>query len=95
MSDVQTFIEVKQHPQSGPETPHTMCEKIEDFLKNSIFDYFLTFCHVLRPEGGGGLGVFAFHDVPSRRFAPRSVCFLRLKDAFGGIEISFLLGAPL
>ena len=38
VSDVQTFIEVKQHPQSGPETPHTMCEKIEDFLKNSIFD---------------------------------------------------------
>ena len=50
---------------------------------------------VLRPSVGGGLGVFAFHDVPSRRFAPRSVCFLRLKDAFGGIEISFLLGAPL
>ena len=27
------------------------------------------------PEGGGGLGVFAFHDVPSRRFAPRFVSF--------------------
>ena len=40
MSDVQTFIEVKQHPQAGPETPYTMCEKFEDFLKNSIFDYF-------------------------------------------------------
>ena len=53
-------------------------------------------CSVIRgPSAGGGLGVFAFHDVPSRRFAPRSVCFLRLKDAFGGIEISFLLGAPL
>ena len=24
---------------------------------------------------GGGLGVFAFHDVPSRRFAPRFVYF--------------------
>ena len=23
----------------------------------------------------GGLGGFTFHDVPSRRFAPRSVCF--------------------
>ena len=23
----------------------------------------------------GGLGVFAFHDVPSRRFAPSFVCF--------------------
>ena len=23
----------------------------------------------------GGLGVFVFHDVPSRRFAPSSVCF--------------------
>ena len=45
MIDDQTFIEVKQHPQAGPETPHTMCEKFEDFLKNSIFDYFLTFCH--------------------------------------------------
>ena len=51
MSDVQTFIEVKQHPQSGPETPQTMCEKFEDFLKNSIFDYFLTFCHGPPPHG--------------------------------------------
>ena len=50
---------------------------------------------VLRPSVGGGLGVFAFHDVPSRRFAPKTVCFLSLKGAFGGIEISFLLGAPL
>ena len=29
----------------------------------------------LRPSVGGGLGVFAFHDVPSRRFAPRFVYF--------------------
>ena len=29
--DEQTFIEVKQHPQAGPETTHTMCEKFEDF----------------------------------------------------------------
>ena len=48
---VQTFIEVKQHPQAGPETPHTMCGKFEDFLKNSIFDYFLTFCHGGPPHG--------------------------------------------
>ena len=45
VSDVQTFIEVKQHPQAGPETPHTMCEKFEGFWKNSIFDYFLNFSH--------------------------------------------------
>ena len=32
VSDVQTFKEVKQHPQAGPETPHTMCEKFEDFF---------------------------------------------------------------
>ena len=50
VSDVQTFIEVKQHPQSGPETPHTMCEKFEDFLKNSIFDYFLNFSHGGPPQ---------------------------------------------
>ena len=30
---------------------------------------------VRSPEGGGGLGVFDFHDVPSRRFAPRFVYF--------------------
>ena len=29
--DAQTFIEVKQHPQAGPETTHTMCEKFENF----------------------------------------------------------------
>ena len=45
MSDVQTFKEVKQHPQAGPEIPYTMCEKFENFLKNSIFDYFLTISH--------------------------------------------------
>ena len=49
MSEVQTFIEMKQYPQAGPETPDTMCEKFEDFLKNSIFDYFLTFCHAPPP----------------------------------------------
>ena len=43
--DVQTFIDVNQHPQAGPETPYTMCEKFEDFFKNSIFDYFFNFSH--------------------------------------------------
>ena len=51
VSDVQTFIEVKQHPQVGSETPHTMCEKFEDFWKNSIFDYFLNFSHGAPPHG--------------------------------------------
>ena len=41
----------------------------EDFW---IGDFCLT---PLRPSVGGGLGVFAFHDVPSRRFAPGFVCF--------------------
>ena len=41
--DEQTFIEVKQHPQVGPETTHNMCEKFENFLKNRFFDFFLTF----------------------------------------------------
>ena len=36
--DEQTFIEVKQHPQAGPETTHTMCEKFEDFWKNQMFE---------------------------------------------------------
>ena len=40
--DEQTFIEVKQHPQAGPETTHTMCEKFENFWKNQIFEIFLT-----------------------------------------------------
>ena len=43
MSDVQTFIEVKQHPQAGPETPHTMCEKFEDFWKIQFSTIFWTF----------------------------------------------------
>ena len=43
MSDEQTFIEAKQHPQAGPETTHNMCEKFENFLKNRFFDFFLTF----------------------------------------------------
>ena len=49
VSDVQTFIEVKQYPQAGPETPHTMCEKFEDVWKNSIYDYFLNFSHGSTP----------------------------------------------
>ena len=48
--DEQTSIEVKQHPQAGPETTHTMCEKIGNFWKNPIFDFFfLTFSHVGPP----------------------------------------------
>ena len=42
MCDEQTFIEVKQHPQAGPETTHTMSEKFENFWKNQIFEIFLT-----------------------------------------------------
>ena len=38
--DEQTFIEVKQHPQAGPETTHIMCVKYENFLKNHFFDFF-------------------------------------------------------
>ena len=41
--DEQTFIEVKQHPQAGPETTHTMCEKFENFWKNQISDFFLPY----------------------------------------------------
>ena len=29
--DKQTLIEVKQHPQAGPETTHTMCDKFGNF----------------------------------------------------------------
>ena len=39
--DEQTFIEVKQHPQAGPETTHIMCVKYGNFLKNQFFDFFL------------------------------------------------------
>ena len=38
--DEQTFIEVKQYPQAGPETTHTMSEKFENFWKNQIFEIF-------------------------------------------------------
>ena len=43
--DAQTFIEVKQPPQAGPETTHTMCEKFENFWKNRIFEIFLIIFH--------------------------------------------------
>ena len=56
VSDVQTFIEVKQHPQAGPETTHNMCEKFENFLKNRFFDFFLTFFV------GGPLTEFVYFD---------------------------------
>ena len=29
--DEQTFLEVKQHPQVGPEATHTICEKFRNF----------------------------------------------------------------
>ena len=78
MSDVQTFIEVKQHPQAGPETPPTMCEKFEDFLKNSIFDYFLTFCHGGPPPWLLITVIFASHC--------KKILRLPLKiQGFGGI----------
>ena len=35
--DEQTFIELKQHPQAGPETTHIMCEKFGNLWKNPIF----------------------------------------------------------
>ena len=43
VSDVQIFIEVKQHPQAGPETPHNMCEKFEGFLKIQFSTIFWAF----------------------------------------------------
>ena len=49
--DEQTFIEVKQHPQAGPETTHIMCVKYENFLKNQFFDFFLTNFHGGPPHG--------------------------------------------
>ena len=39
MTDVQAFIEVKQHPKNGPETPDTICEKFEDFRKIQFSTY--------------------------------------------------------
>ena len=41
VSDEQTFIGVKQHPQAGPGTTHIMCVKYENFFKNRFFDFFL------------------------------------------------------
>ena len=40
VSDEQTFIGAKQHPQAGPETIHIMCVKYWNFLKNQFFDFF-------------------------------------------------------
>ena len=40
--NVQTFMEINQHPQAFLETPYTTCEMFEDFLKKWIFDYFFT-----------------------------------------------------
>jgi len=51
VSDVQTFIEVKQHPKAGPETPHSMCEKFENFFEKSIFDYFFYLFPWAPPHG--------------------------------------------
>ena len=48
---VQTFIEVKQHPQAGPETTHSMCEKFESFWKNRIFEIFLNIFYGGPPIG--------------------------------------------
>ena len=42
VSDEQTFIGVKQHPQAGPGTTHIMYVKYENFLKNRFFDFFWT-----------------------------------------------------
>ena len=50
MSDEQTFIEAKQHPQAGAETTHTMCEKFENFWKNRIFEIFLTIFYAPPPH---------------------------------------------
>ena len=40
VSDEQTFIGVKQHPQAGPGTTHIMCVKYENFFKNRFFWFF-------------------------------------------------------
>ena len=45
VSDEQTFIGVKQHPQAGPETTHIMCVKYGKFFKNQFFDFFWTNFH--------------------------------------------------
>ena len=37
MCDEQKFVEVQQHPDVGPETTHTMCEKFRSFWKNQFF----------------------------------------------------------
>ena len=44
---------------------------LDNKIPNDLFSKFPLPAPVLRPSVGGGLGVFAFHDVPSRRFAPR------------------------
>ena len=55
----------------------TSISKNRDFLaeKRIICELNAPPAPLLRPSVGGGLGVFAFHDVPSRRFAPRFVYF--------------------
>ena len=50
VSDEQTFIGVKQHPQAGPETTHIMCVKYWNFLKNQFFDFFLDHFHAPPPD---------------------------------------------
>ena len=43
VSDVQTFIEVKQLPQAGPETPNIMSKKFQHFWKKRVFEIFWLF----------------------------------------------------
>ena len=52
MSDVQTLIDVKQDLQAGPETPHSMYEKFEDFFKKQFSTIFFTFSHAPHPTIG-------------------------------------------
>ena len=51
LCDEQPFIEVNQHPQAGPETTHTMCEKFENFWKNRIFEFFFDHFSCPPPHG--------------------------------------------
>lgn len=37
---------VKQYPQAGLETAHTMCQKSEEFRKSEILEYFVTNLYV-------------------------------------------------
>ena len=55
VSDEQTFIGVKQHPQAGPGTTHIMCVKYENFLKNRFFDFFWTNSYGGPPHNYGSL----------------------------------------